>query len=228
MLEFRADPELQRVIDGAIDAVLNRFYNPDYCLNNELLNHDFTRPTGDLARFIYTGHSIETLWMLADEAVRRGDRQMLETAAARFRRHVEVAWDDVYGGVFRGSSDIEQNQWVLDKVLWAQERWSSRPAVLGKPDAPWARMFSRNPTTSCRSITRWQARFRYWIIPPIARSLSKSTLTGSRLSPSSHLMLNLARHKTIDRQGRIELVIRDFKERIDEFGVNPLIWTPPS
>lgn len=121
MLEVRADAELQRALDIAVNAVLHHFYNPDYGLNNELLNHDYSRPTGDLSRFVYTGHSIETLWMLADEAVRRGDRKMLETAAERFRRHAEVAWDDVYGGVFRGASDIEQNLWVLDKVLWAQE-----------------------------------------------------------------------------------------------------------
>jgi N-acylglucosamine 2-epimerase len=121
MMEVRADAELQRALDDAVNAVLNRFFNPDYGLNNELLNHDYSRPTGDLSRFVYTGHAIETLWMLADEAVRRGDRQMLETAGERFLRHVEVAWDDVYGGVFRGASDIEQNLWVLDKVLWAQE-----------------------------------------------------------------------------------------------------------
>jgi mannose/cellobiose epimerase-like protein (N-acyl-D-glucosamine 2-epimerase family) len=111
MLEVRADAELQGALDVAVNAVLNQFYNPDYGLNNELLNHDYSRPTGDLARFVYTGHSI----------VRRGDRKMLETAAERFRRHVEVAWDDVYGGVFRGISDVDQNLWVLDKVLWAQE-----------------------------------------------------------------------------------------------------------
>jgi len=121
MLEHRGDDALQRVLDDAVDAVLNRFYNPAYDLNNELLNHDYTRPAGDLAHFVYTGHAIETLWMLADEALRRGDAGMLELAAVRFRRHFEVAWDDVYGGVFRGASDIEQNQWVLDKVLWAQE-----------------------------------------------------------------------------------------------------------
>jgi len=120
MLEQRADNELQRLLDDSIDAVLNRFHNPDYRLNNELLNHDYSRPTGDLARFIYTGHSVETLWMLGDEAVRRGDRKMLEIAGERFRRHFEVGWDDVYGGMFRGAIDIEQNQWVMDKVLWEQ------------------------------------------------------------------------------------------------------------
>jgi hypothetical protein len=38
-----------------------------------------------------------------------------------FARHVEVAWDDVYGGVFRNLQNVERNVWLVDKVLWAQE-----------------------------------------------------------------------------------------------------------
>jgi mannose/cellobiose epimerase-like protein (N-acyl-D-glucosamine 2-epimerase family) len=56
-----------------------------------------------------------------DEAVRRKDRTLFEPAAARLRRAVEVAWDDVYGGVFRSLNDAEANVWFTDKVLWAQE-----------------------------------------------------------------------------------------------------------
>jgi N-acylglucosamine 2-epimerase len=56
-----------------------------------------------------------------DEAVRIRDRSLFEEAARRFRRHVEVAWDDVYGGVFRNLQHVDRNIWSLDKVLWAQE-----------------------------------------------------------------------------------------------------------
>jgi len=208
MLEYRADPELQRVIDGAIDAVLNRFYNPDYCLNNELLNHDFTRPTGDLARFIYTGHSIETLWMLADEAVRRGDRQMLETAAARFRRHVEVAWDDVYGGVFRGSSDIEQNQWVLDKVLWAQEEVLIGALLFWEHlSAPWARdVFEKTYNYVQEHYPLRKHGFGYWITSADRKvTFEKHYDRIENYHHPRHLMLNLLAIKRLIARGEKSL-----------------------
>ncbi len=124
MLEVREahpDRDLERIIAECTDAVVNKHYNPDFSLNNELLNHDYSRPTNELAQFVYTGHSIETLWMVLSEALRRKDPALFRTVAERFRRHVEVAWDDVYGGIFRSLNHVDRNEWALDKTLWAQE-----------------------------------------------------------------------------------------------------------
>ncbi|MGD0128376.1 MAG: AGE family epimerase/isomerase [Terriglobia bacterium] len=121
MLEVREDDELLGVVSHCVDAVLNHHYNPEFSLNNEFLNHDFSRPDNELAQFVYTGHAIETLWILLFEAARLEDTKLFQTCAERFERHVEVAWDDVYGGVFRSLNSVEQNLWTLDKVLWAQE-----------------------------------------------------------------------------------------------------------
>lgn len=121
MLEMRADAEIEQAARRSVDAVINHHYNPAFGLNNELLNHDLSRPDNEYAQLVYTGHGIETLWMLLYEAARLRDRKLFETVAERFRRHIEVAWDDVYGGVFRNLMNVEQNLWTLDKVLWAQE-----------------------------------------------------------------------------------------------------------
>jgi mannose/cellobiose epimerase-like protein (N-acyl-D-glucosamine 2-epimerase family) len=121
LLRHRHDERVLAVADRCLDAVMNRHWNPEFGLNNEILAHDFSRPPNDLARFVYTGHGIETLWMVMDEAVRRKDRALFELAAARLRRTVEVAWDGVYGGVFRSLNDVDKNLWFTDKVLWAQE-----------------------------------------------------------------------------------------------------------
>jgi mannose/cellobiose epimerase-like protein (N-acyl-D-glucosamine 2-epimerase family) len=140
MLETRADAEIEQVARRCVDAVLNHHYNPDFGLNNELLNHDLSRPGNEYTQLVYTGHSIETLWMLLYEAARRTDQKLFETAAERFRRHVEVAWDDVYGGVFRNLMNVEQNLWTLDKVLWAQEEvLIGSLFVIEHTGAPWAR-----------------------------------------------------------------------------------------
>jgi N-acylglucosamine 2-epimerase len=121
MLEMRPDPELEKAVARSVQVVLQKHYNPAFQLNNELLNHDYSRPTNELAEFVYTGHSIETLWMILHEAARREDRELFRTVAERFHRHLEVAWDDVYGGVFRSLNNVDRNLWALDKVLWAQQ-----------------------------------------------------------------------------------------------------------
>jgi N-acylglucosamine 2-epimerase len=121
MLEMRADGEIEKIAKRSVDAVLNHHYNPAFRLNNELLNHDLSHPTNEYAQLVYTGHSIETLWMMLSEAARLKDKKLFDTFAERFRRHVEVAWDDVFGGVFRNLMNVQQNSWTLDKVLWAQE-----------------------------------------------------------------------------------------------------------
>jgi mannose/cellobiose epimerase-like protein (N-acyl-D-glucosamine 2-epimerase family) len=121
MLEMRPDEELEKIISRCTEVVLHAHHNPEFCLNNELLNHDFSRPCNELAQFVYTGHSIETFWMLLYEAARTKNKSIFEIGAQRFRRHLEVAWDGVYGGVFRSLNNVDQNLWSLDKVLWAQE-----------------------------------------------------------------------------------------------------------
>ena len=121
MLEYENDAEILQVADRSLDAIMNFHYNPEFDLINEILNHDLSRPKNDLAQFVYTGHAIETLWMVMSEAARRKDKALLELAAKRFKRHVEVAWDDVYGGVFRSLNHVDKNFWLVDKPLWAQE-----------------------------------------------------------------------------------------------------------
>jgi N-acylglucosamine 2-epimerase len=145
MLEAGPEPELEPILADCLEAVLERHFNPAFSLNNELLNHDYSRPTDGLAEFVYTGHSIETLWMMAAEAVRRRDAWLFGTVAQRFRRHTEVAWDDVYGGVFRSLNNVDENLWSLDKVLWEQEEvMNGCLLLLEQAGDAWARnMFGR-------------------------------------------------------------------------------------
>lgn len=121
MLARETDGELEAVADRCVEAVVRYHYHPQFRLINELLNHDLSRPDNEYAQLVYTGHAIETLWMLMQEAVRRKDQDLFALLPDRFRRHVDVAWDDVYGGVLRNLMHVDRNTWTLDKVLWAQE-----------------------------------------------------------------------------------------------------------
>lgn len=145
MLDMRADAELERVAQRSVDAITNHHYNPEFQLINELLNHDLSRPKNEYAQLVYTGHGIENLWMLMDEARRLRDPKLFDKLAGWFRRHVEVAWDDVYGGVFRNLQNVEKNVWTLDKVLWAQEEvLIGCLMIIERSGASWAKeMFAR-------------------------------------------------------------------------------------
>ncbi|MGB7067983.1 MAG: AGE family epimerase/isomerase [Pyrinomonadaceae bacterium] len=145
MLEMRRDAELEKIAARCIDALMNYHFNSAFQLNNELLNHDLSRPTNEYAQLVYTGHCIETLWMVLHEARRLKNDKLFASGAERFRRHVEVAWDDIYNGVFRNLMNVNENQWTLDKVLWAQEEvLIGSLLVLEQTSADWAReMFDR-------------------------------------------------------------------------------------
>jgi mannose/cellobiose epimerase-like protein (N-acyl-D-glucosamine 2-epimerase family) len=145
MLKMHPDAELEKIAARCVDAMLNHHFNPEFQLNNELLNHDLSRPVNEYRQLVYTGHAIEISWMLLAEAERLKNEKLYDTFAQRFKRHVEVAWDDVYGGVFRDLMNVDENRWTLDKVLWAQEEvLIGSLHIYEKTRAPWAaEMFNR-------------------------------------------------------------------------------------
>jgi N-acylglucosamine 2-epimerase len=92
------NPEILTMADRSIDAIMNKHYNPAIGLHTEALYFDFTRPQEDEQKS-RIGHSIESLWMVMEEATRRGDQTLWDTCAERVHRHLEVGWDHVYGGI---------------------------------------------------------------------------------------------------------------------------------
>lgn len=97
MLVRWPDAELKALLDRSISHVIDRHYNSEIGLNNEVLNRDFSRPP-DHATKCLLGHSVETLWMIAEEARRRRDQKLWDTCATRIHKHLDVGWDHVYGG----------------------------------------------------------------------------------------------------------------------------------
>jgi mannose/cellobiose epimerase-like protein (N-acyl-D-glucosamine 2-epimerase family) len=207
MLEMRDDAELLGIVDRSLDAVLNYHYNPDFGLNNEDLNHDLSRPDNDFAQFVRTGHSIETLWMILHEALRRRDRGLWDLAAARFRRHLEVAWDPVFGGAFHTLQHVERNEWVLGKVQWLQsEILIGTLCLVEHTGDPWAReWFSRTYRYVRDRFVLRQYGFRLWIDYADRRvTFERHASRAENYHHPRHLMLNLlALERMIQRGGRV-------------------------
>ena len=115
ILKRRKDPLMEEIARKSVSAVIHRHYNPDIGLNNENLNLDFSRPAGEETKSLL-GHSIETLWMVMEEALRIDDQALWELCAGRIRRHIEVGWDWTFGGL---SQWINVNQGGYE---WPVER----------------------------------------------------------------------------------------------------------
>ena len=98
MLSRWKEAEVEEIAAKSVDAIVHRHYNPDIGLNNEVLNVDFSRPKGEETKCLF-GHSIETLWMVMDEALRLGDDKLWDLCAERIRRHLEAGWDYIYGAL---------------------------------------------------------------------------------------------------------------------------------
>jgi mannose/cellobiose epimerase-like protein (N-acyl-D-glucosamine 2-epimerase family) len=110
------DPEIARIADYSLNAILNKHYNPEIGLNTEVLNVDFSRPREEATRSVL-GHSLECLWMAFDEALRRKDAALARTCAERIRHHLDVGWDHVYGGLAE-AVNVGQDcfEWPVDRL----------------------------------------------------------------------------------------------------------------
>lgn len=169
MLESQNDPDLENIISECTNAVIDKFYNPEFQLNNELLNHDYSRPNNELAQFVYTGIANETLWPIMERAIKLKNVALFQTAAKRFKRHVEVAWDGVYGGVFRSLNNVGKNIWETErvpKVLWAQQEALNGITVLMEQTGDeWARKcwFDKVHTYIVEKFSLKQYGYPLWI-----------------------------------------------------------------
>ena len=117
VLAQRDDPKIRSIADQCIEAIIEKHYNPDIGLNNELLNFDMSRVPGEERKSLF-GHSIEILWMVMDEAKRRNDQSLWKLCADRIRHHLEVGWDHVYGGLIHMVNvDAGGYEWPPDRPV---------------------------------------------------------------------------------------------------------------
>ena len=194
MLEHRPDVEIEKIAGRCVDAIMNYHYNPEYGLLNEVLNHDMNRPDNGYSQFVYTGHAIETLWMVMAEAIRLNDNDLFDLAVRRFRRHIEAAWDDVYEGVFRGLDNVDQNTWKLDKVLWAQEEaLVGTLMVVERTGAQWAKdLFAKIYSYVIENYPMKKYGYSLWINDADRKVTFKEHATRvENYHHPRHIMLNI-------------------------------------
>jgi mannose/cellobiose epimerase-like protein (N-acyl-D-glucosamine 2-epimerase family) len=122
MLRQHPDKEIRALADRCVDAIMNHHLNPEFKLLNEALAHDMSPLTDPIAsQFGDIGHGCETLAFVMNYAVLIKDANLFKSASEAFKRHVDVAWDDIYGGHFHVMDNVSTNTWTLNKLRWLQE-----------------------------------------------------------------------------------------------------------
>jgi N-acylglucosamine 2-epimerase len=123
-----------QVAKDMVHNITVHFYDNEVDLTREELSYTFT-PLNDPVLY-YLGHAIEAYWFVMAEGCRIKDNTLIELACDRIRRHVECAWDPVFGGLNRGLSlcnngkssghhnlsgaDYNDKQ-LMDKVAWVEQ-----------------------------------------------------------------------------------------------------------
>ncbi len=97
LLSYQPDERLEKLVGEHVDNIMNKFWNRQYGISNEQLQHDYSRlPSAETS--MVPGHSVETLWMVMFEALRIKDRGLFNEVKRRFRRLIEMNWDYVFEG----------------------------------------------------------------------------------------------------------------------------------
>jgi len=195
LLVQKDDPRIEAIAKRCVDTIMNNFYNPATRLVGEMLNHDHSRPDNDYAQVVNFGNVFQALWHVMDEALRTGNRELFLAAAERLKRHIEVAWDDVYGGVYTVLEHIDENRWRLGKTHYAQvETLVGLLLVMEHTGAGRARdLFDMIYRYIGEKFPQRQYGYPLWILSSDRKVgfREKTSRIGNFHQPR-HLMLNLA------------------------------------
>ncbi len=100
--------------------VMDAFRRPDRKLLYEFVRLDGSLIDTPQGRSIVPGHAIESMWFMIHIFQRQADEARLRQAIETIKWHVEIGWDDEYGGIVHAlDADGETPWWrFADAKLW--------------------------------------------------------------------------------------------------------------
>ncbi|MBI3985407.1 MAG: AGE family epimerase/isomerase [Lentisphaerae bacterium] len=112
-----------------VHSILRDFYRPE---KDAIL--EFVTPDGRFAdtpegRTCVPGHGLEALWFILSILGESGDRETIRTCVRLIRRHLDLAWDDVHGGL-RLALDIDGKEPLFWKKADSKPWWVQVEALV--------------------------------------------------------------------------------------------------
>ncbi len=105
------------------NEVMDVYRRPDRRLLYEFVRQDGSLIDTPQGRSIVPGHAIESMWFMIHIFRRQADEVRLRQAIETIKWHVEVGWDDEYGGIVHALDADEQTPWwrfAEAKLWWPQ------------------------------------------------------------------------------------------------------------
>jgi mannose/cellobiose epimerase-like protein (N-acyl-D-glucosamine 2-epimerase family) len=205
MLVHGDDADMEALAERCVDTIMNRYYNPSFGLITELLRRDHTPFDNELGQFVNLGNDFQALWHVMDEALRRKDRTLFDVAAERLERHIAVAWDDVYGGVFTLLRHVDENRWETGKTHYAQTECLNGllMAIEHRGDVKAGEWYSTIYTYAEEVFPQRKYGYPLWIVGSDRRvSFRENASRIENFHLPRALMLNLtALDRIVDRKG---------------------------
>lgn len=123
------DASLDSVAEDYAQRVMHHFVRPQHKAVLEFLTWDYKELPPPAGTFVMPGHAIESMWFVMHLARLRGDLETIRRAAEVMRWHLELGWDQEFGGIFL-SRDLEGHAPYLphgEKKVW----WPHVEALYG-------------------------------------------------------------------------------------------------
>lgn len=92
--------EVDKVSDGVIDLVMNRFYDETSGLVLENVSDEGDFVDSFEGRLLNPGHAIEAMWFIMNLGIRKKDTVLIKKAEKIMFQQLEHGWDNTYGGIF--------------------------------------------------------------------------------------------------------------------------------
>ena len=93
------EPQYRNAAAGMSGEVFERFYRPQRDLVLERIAEDGSELPAPRGTAVVPGHVIEDMWFQVHIARDRDDRETIKLATRLIRRHLELGWDERYGGL---------------------------------------------------------------------------------------------------------------------------------
>ena len=222
LLSNKRNIKLEEVVTEHTDAIMNKFLHPYLMITNEYLAHDYNRISG-YEDYMYTGHSLETQWIVMLEAIRQGDRALFETSKNLIHRYIDLGWDHVFQGFGDGHYYVfDGPERTRDKLYGVKSMWSHTEIMLATlhiiefTGESWAREWYERARTY--SLKHFDTPCGVWrqAVDRFGNDVQREGIPVTRrdnFHPARYMMMNIL---CLDRMMKNKGDLSDFRYPIGE------------
>jgi N-acylglucosamine 2-epimerase len=118
--DYLHDPEINRAAREHADQIMDIFLRPERKRLYEFMRLDNSYLQVPPGQTVCPGHAIESMWFMIHLYQRFGDQARVRQAIEAIRWHLELGWDDEFGGIYfaRDAAGSVWEQVPEAKVWW--------------------------------------------------------------------------------------------------------------